>query len=219
MTANEIRILIADDHPIFREGLKKIIVRDARLKIVGEAEDGEAAIALLREVAADVAVLDMDMPGQDGFAVVRHIRAAKLNVKVIFLTMHDDEQLFHSALDLGVLGYVLKDSAIAEIINGIRAVSAGRNFISPEMSTYLLNRADRAAALAQQKPTIDDLTPTERRILKMVAEGRTSKQIAAELFISVRTVDHHRAHICEKLDLRGVNSLMKFAIEHKSELS
>lgn len=216
---NQIRIVIADDHPIFREGLKKVIERDAQLMVVGEAEDGEAAIARVIELHPDVAVLDLDMPGKDGFAVVRAAQEARIAVKVIILTMHNNETIFNSALDLGVAGYVLKDGAITEIAQAIRTVAAGRNYISPELTTYLLNRSSRGTELTQNKPSLNDLTPTERRILKRVAEEKTSKEIAAELFISIRTVEHHRGHICEKLGLRGFNALVKFAITHKSELS
>lgn len=216
--SSAVQVLIADDHPIFREGLAKVISRDPRLQIVAEAENGDAAIALLTEFRPEVAVLDMNMPGQDGFAVVRAAHEAKLAVKVIILTMHNNEELFHSALDLGVAGYVLKDGAITEIINAIRAVAAGRNYFSPELSTYLLNRTNRAASFSQRRPTIHDLTATERRVLKLIAEEKTSKEIAETLGVSQRTIEHHRAHICEKLDLHGFNALVKFAITHKSEL-
>jgi DNA-binding NarL/FixJ family response regulator len=114
---------------------------------------------------------------------------------------------------------VLKDGAVTEITSAVRTVAAGRHFISPELSTYLVSRTRRAAELARHKPTLSDLTPTERRVLKLVAEEKTSPEIAAALFISVRTVEHHRAHICEKLELRGFNALVKFALSHKSELS
>ncbi len=159
--SREIRVLIADDHPIFREGLAKIISRDARLHVVAEAKNGDEAVAYLTELRPDVAVLDLDMPERDGFAVTRAAQQAKLAVKVIILTSHNNEALFHSALDLGVAGYVLKDSAINEIVGAIRAVAAGRHYFSPELSTYLLNRANRSASLAERPPNASDLTPTE----------------------------------------------------------
>jgi DNA-binding NarL/FixJ family response regulator len=216
--SSEIRILIADDHPIFREGLVKVISRNSRLQVVAEAANGDEALAQLTEVRPDVAVLDLDMPGRDGFAVARAAREARLAVGVIILTSHKNEELFSSALDLGVAGYVLKDGAIVEIVDAIRAVAAGRNYFSPELSTFLLNRANRAASFTRRNPSIADLTPAERRVLKLIAEEKTSKEIADVLCISLRTVEHHRSHICEKLDLHGFNALVRFAITHKSEL-
>jgi DNA-binding NarL/FixJ family response regulator len=214
----EIKLLIADDHPIFRRGLRVVIEADPCLKVIAEADNGARALDLIREAPPDIALLDLDMPIKDGFEVTRDIQEMRLEVEVIFLTMHKTEKLFNAALDLGVKGYVLKDSALTEIIDCVKAVSRGQSYASPQLTTFMISRNQRAAALVKQKPSLNDLTPTERRILKLVAEEKTSRAIAAELFISPRTVEHHRANICLKLDLHGSNALMKFALAHKSEL-
>lgn len=215
----EIRIVIADDHPIFRRGLRSVIETDQKLKIVAEAEDGEAALEQIQILHPEIAILDMEMPNRDGFEVMQEIQEKKLPVAVIFLTMYKDERFFNAALDQGAKGYVLKDSAATDIIAGIKTVAAGQNFISPQLSTYLLNRRTRAISLVEQKPGLNDLTPTERQVLRLIAVNKTSKQIADELFIAVRTVEKHRANVCEKLELRGSHALLSFALEHKSELS
>ena len=215
---DELSVLIADDHPIFRQGLRQIIEVDPRIKVVAEASDGEQAWQRLQETKPTVAVLDLTMPFRDGFAVARAARDERLEVAIVFLTMHKDEHYLHAALDLGVRGYVLKDSAIAEITDCIKAVAAGRDYISPALSGFLINRDRRAATLAAQKPALDQLTPTERRVLKLIAEGRTSREIACELNIGARTVDHHRNNIATKLELRGSHALVKFAVKHQSEL-
>lgn len=212
----EIKVVIADDHPIFRRGLCQIIETDPGIKVVAEADDGEAALAALQKYEPQVAVIDVDMPNRDGFDVMQTIRAKRLPVAVIFLTMHKDERIFNKALDLGVMGYVLKDSAITEIVAGIKAVAAGQNYVSPAMSTSMLKRATRATA--PLPPGLDDLTPTERRVLKLIAEYKTSKDIATELFISIRTVEHHRANISTKLELKGSHALLKFALDHHNLL-
>ena len=214
----EIRILIADDHPIFRQGLRQVIEKDALLKVVAEAEDGDSALGQIEEQQPEIAILDIDMPNQDGFAVARRIREQRKPVSVIFLTMHRDEMHFNEALDLGVNGYLLKDNAAADVVNCIRAVAAGENYISPALSTYLLKRSRRATTLTRQQPGLSELTATERRILVLLAEYKTSKEIAGELCVSVRTVENHRANICTKLDLHGTHALAKFAFQHKSEL-
>lgn len=216
--SEDIHIVIADDHPIFRKGLRGIIEAQSDLKVVGEAEDGEIALSLIREHEPDVAILDVDMPGKDGFETVKTVLRHDLAVDLIFLTMHNSESIFNAALDLGVRGYVLKDSALSEITDCIRAVASGKNYISPPLSTYLVNRSTRSEALAKRTPGIYDLTPAERKILKLIAAEKTSRQIAEELFISVRTVDRHRANISAKLELRGANALIKFALLHRSEL-
>jgi DNA-binding NarL/FixJ family response regulator len=217
--SQEIRIIIADDHPIFRRGLKEVIEADAGLRVIAEAPDGDKAIELIESARPDVALLDIDMPGKNGFEVARYLRDHQVPTAVIFLTMYREEDALGKALELGVMGYVLKDSAAGEIVAGARAVAAGKHYISPELSSFLVKRAERARFLSEQSPGLNSLTPTERRVLKLIAETKTTKQIAAELFVSPRTIDHHRASICSKLDLEGANALLKFALEHKSDLS
>lgn len=214
----EIKVLIADDHPIFRHGLRQIIERAPHIVVVDEAEDGETAWQKLRTTDVDVAILDVDMPGRDGFEVARAVRDARIKLAIAFLTMHKDEHFLNQALDLNVKGYVVKDSALTEIVQCIRTIAAGQEYVSPQLTSFLLNRSRRAAQLADNKPQLALLTPVERRVLKLVAEYKSSKQIADELFLSVRTIEHHRARISQKLELEGHHALLKFALEHQSEL-
>ncbi len=215
---DEVKIVIADDHPIVRQGLRQMIEAEKNFTIVGEAGDGEDALQLIETHKPDVAVLDIDMPRIGGFDVARQLKRKKSEVGIIFLTMHSEEEIFQTALDLGVKGYVLKDSATTDIVAGIKSIASGKPFISPALSALLLNRRRRVNKLARQNPELDSLTPTERRILKLIAEDKTSKEIGEELFISHRTVHAHRANISNKLNLSGNLALVKFAITHKSVL-
>ncbi len=215
--AAELRILIADDHPVFRRGLRMIIEAETSFKVIADVEDGNAALKQIHEQKPDVAVLDVDMPNGGGFEVVRDLQKLNLHTQIIFLTMYKDEALFNKAMDLGVKGYVLKDSAIDDIIASIKTVASGQNYISQPLATYLINRSRRQASFDQQTPSINKLTPTERRILRLIADQKTSRDIAAELFISIRTVERHRLNICDKLNLHGSNALMRFALENKQQ--
>lgn len=212
--SQNIRIVIADDHPIFRRGLRLVIETDPLLRVVAEAEDGESALARILELQPDVVVLDINMPPPDGLAIARELHSRNSPVKTIFMTMHKDEALLNAALDAGVKGFVVKDAAANEIVGCIKAVVTGQSYLSPTLSDHLLNRRNRAA----QGPTLDDLTTSERRILQLIAEAKSNKEIAAELFISIRTVEHHRSNICAKLGLTGKNALLTFALTHKTEL-
>jgi DNA-binding NarL/FixJ family response regulator len=189
-----------------------------RRKQKAKADNGKEALELIKRSEPDVAVLDVNMPEMTGFDVVRELRRINLATEFIFLTMHKDEAMFNTALDLGVKGYLLKESAIEDIAAGIKAVAAGQNFISPPLATFLFNRSRRNSAFAEAKPTINDLTTTERRILKMIAEEITSRGIADQLSISVRTVERHRQNICDKLEIHGSNALLKFALANKEHL-
>ena len=213
----QIKVLIADDHPIFRRGLAQILKEVDGFSIVGEADDGISALSQIRAVLPDVAVLDIDMPGQGGFEIALAIEAERLPVRVIFMTMHNSETLLNRVLSLGIKGYVLKDGALAEIIQAIKSVIRGEEFISPALTRHLVSRLRRAEDLTNQKPTVKDLTPTELKVIRCIAQHKSSKEIAAEMFVSVRTVEQHRANIAEKLTLRGNNALLRFALEHRDE--
>lgn len=216
--SNEITVLIADDHPIFRRGLREVIDAASGLRLVAAVEDGERAWELIQRDRPRVAVLDIDMPHRDGLGVARAVREARLDVAVVLLTMHRSERLFNTALDLGVDGYVLKDSAIAEIVTAIEATARGQRYVTPLLTEVLLQR-HRAGASGQDPghPLLALLTDAERRVLALVAEYKTSREIANDLFISVRTVDRHRANIVGKLDLRGAHALLQFALAHKDQ--
>lgn len=216
---SEFRVVIADDHPIFRAGLKQTIESGASLKVVFDAADGEAALRAAIEFEPDVIVLDVNMPKMTGLEVAAEIKRKGLAaVGVVFLTMHDDRAMFEKALDLGVKGYVLKDSATTDIVNCLNAVVAGQNFVSPAMTTYLFNRASRRAGAGGDGGTLADLSENERRILKMIAEYKTSREIGDELCLSYRTIENYRTNICAKLNLRGAHSLIKFALQNQDEL-
>jgi DNA-binding NarL/FixJ family response regulator len=214
---DEITVLIADDHPIFRKGLREIITGEPGLNLVAELEDGALALEAIRRQLPRVAVLDVDMPRQDGITVARIIKEEGLRVAVVLLTMHRNERFFNAALDLGVEGYVLKDSAASEIVSAIRAVSEGRRFVTPLLTDYLLSRR-QVQTQSKAKTGLAALTEAERRVLRMIAGYKTSQEIADELFISIRTVDRHRSNIAGKLDLKGAHALLQFALEHKAEL-
>jgi DNA-binding NarL/FixJ family response regulator len=215
----ELHIVIADDHPIVRRGLRQVIEAAPGLKVVGEADDGEGALAMIRTCKPHVVLLDIDMPGMDGFEVARAMLAQGLtDATIIFLTIHREEDFLNEALKLRGQGYVLKDSAIADIVTSIRTVAAGQNYTSPAMTTALINSHRRGTVLRQNNPSFNDLTRTERRILQLIAEYKTSKEIADELCVSHRTVETHRSNISGKLEIHGSHALMKFALAHKSEL-
>lgn len=215
---SEIKIIIADDHPIFRGGLKSVIEKERNIIVAAEADNGTDALEKIKAYLPAVAVLDLDMPEMDGFAVARELQKLRLPISVVILTMHKDETHFNQAIDLGVRGFVVKDGAASEIVGCIKTVAAGREYFSPAVSAHLLSRIRRASSFAHQAG-VGDLTQTERRVLFLLAELKTSKEIASDLGISPRTVENHRARICQKLNLQGSHALVKFALQHKDELS
>ena len=211
--STEIPILIADDHPIVRQGLRQT-VEAAEFRVVAEAGDGQEALTLIEQLRPQIAVLDIDMPVLDGFAVARAVRERGWAVKVVFLTVHREETYLQQALSLGAGGYVLKDSAVTDIVAGLRAALAGQTYLSPLMTNYLIKpHAPPPVAAGLQQ-----LTAGERHILQLIGEYKSTREIAEALFISPLTVETHRKNICRKLDLRGSHALIKFALAHQAEL-
>lgn len=211
MTTADTTIVLADDHPIFRQGLKQLIERHSGFRVVAEAGNGRSALELIEFHQPVVAVLDLNMPELDGFEVAQRARELGLTTRIIILTMHDDELHFRQAIDLGVRGYLIKDGAASEAVDCIQAVAGGGDYVTPALSSFLIRRT-RSPGPAPGG--IGDLTPAERRVLALLAELKTTKEIAAALGVSPRTVDNHRAHICSKLDLQGPHALTKFALEY-----
>ncbi len=215
---NRIKVLIVDDHPVFRRGLRQIIEEHDRFEIVGEAADGVDGLRLAADLNPDIIVLDVDMPHQNGLQMARSLRQNQSPAKIVFLTMYSDEDLFNAALDIGVMGYVLKENAGGEVVSALLKAAAGKVFHSLALSSISHRREDRVKSLLLSKPSLDSLTAAELRILKLIAEDRTSKEIADLLKITTKTVENHRHNICRKLNIYGSHSLLKFAFDHKSYL-
>jgi DNA-binding NarL/FixJ family response regulator len=214
----EINILIVDDHPIFRRGLHNIIELEKNMHVIGDVGDGEAAIEFLKDHTVDVAILDLDMPKMNGLEFAQTVEKRNIPVRIIILTMHKEERLFNRAIDLGVLGFVSKENAAAEIARGIREVAKGNNFVCSMFSDFLIQRGGYRSTYPKQATGLDLLTMTERKVLKLIAENMSSKNIAEKLSISPKTVDNHRTNICAKLSIHGSHALLRFLLENKSLL-
>jgi len=215
---HKVSIVIADDHPMFLDGLRLAIKAVPEFELVGEASDGESALQVIRSQKPAIAILDVSMPGLDGLSVVRALIEEILPVSVIFLTTYREEKLFRQALDLGVKGYVLKASAASDLVAAIRAVSRGEHFTSPALTSYLVKERQQLSGQSAGQE-MAELSPSELRVLAMVGDYKTNKQIADELHISTRTVEIRRTHICQKLGLHGTHALMKFALAKKNEIT
>lgn len=207
-----IRIVLAEDHPFTRKGIVDTLNEDSSCVVVAETGNGTQIEALLREHRPDVLVTDLEMPGMDGLRVLESIRESGIRVAVVILTMHDSEPFFRKATSLGALGYVLKDSAIGEILDAVKFVHNGRPYVSASLTSYLMSPT------AEHQPEAA-LTVSEVRILKAIAEGKTTRLIASEFFLSERTIETHRRNICEKLSLSGKNALLHYVLLHRDRIA
>lgn len=209
-----VRLLLADDHSVMRQALRKLLEAAPGLTVVGEAEDGREAVARTKKLRPDVVVIDITMPRMNGILAMRHILSACPDTKIIALSMHSDEQSVLQALKAGALGYVEKGADQSELVSAIQAVASGKSYLSPGIARTVIDACAGRGAAKRGEAGTSPLSPREEEVLQLLAEGRTSKEMALELNISVRTVDTHRKHIMEKLSVQSVAELVKWAIRH-----
>ena len=202
-----IRVIVADDHVIFRQGLLNLLQASKHIAVAGEAGAGPETINLVTREKPDIAILDISMPGFDGFEILQRIQSQGMKTKVIFLTMYKDTLTAKKALQSGASGYVLKDNAFEDLLYAISTVSAGGTFISPSVSKSILK------APANEGKESQILTLRECEVLRLISSGLTNKQIAEKLFISVKTVETHRTNIMQKLDVHTIAELVRYAIK------
>lgn len=207
------RILIAEDHTILREGLRALLAGMPEVEVVGEAVDGMEAVRLARDLAPHLVLLDLSMPRGNGLEALQEIKRCHPQIRVLILTVHKAEDYVNAALRAGADGYVLKDTCSSDLFQAIRTVLAGQRFLSPAIATTLVNLFLGAQEGVLVRSAMDSLSSRERAVLKLLAEGRRTREIGECLFISPRTVEKHRASLMAKLDLHNVSALTAFAIE------
>ena len=207
-----IRVLLADDHKLIRAGLVLVVQQQPDLSVIGEADDGRQAVQLVESLRPDVVVMDIGMPNLNGIEAARQITASRPDTAVVILSMHADEGYVLRALKAGARAYLLKDSATTDLVQAIRAVVEGKSFFSPAVSKVLLQDYMRKLRRSGAEDSYDLLSPREREVLQLVAEGQSNKEVANLLNLSTYTVETHRAKIMQKLNLKGVPELILYAV-------
>ena len=212
---NSVRIVLADDHTVMRNGLRLLLERQPNLQVVAEASDGRQAVALTESINPDVVIMDIGMPNLNGIEATRQIVSQNPRAAVAILSMHADESYVIRALKAGARAYLLKDSAEADLLAAVRALTEGKSFFSPAISKILVEDYMRQLENRGVEDTYELLTNREREILQLLAEGKTNKEVAVALGISVKTVDAHRANIMHKLNLHSVPELILYAVRKR----
>lgn len=209
---DNLRVLIADDHAVVRAGIRLLLDSQEGIEIVGEAKDGAEAVAKTRELAPDVVLMDVAMPGLSGLEATREIRQTNPDTQVVMLTMHDDEEYFFQAVSLGASGYILKEATPEEVVSAIRIVSRGGVAFHPGLGRKLLNDYLHRLQAGEESESYSLLTDREREILRLTAEGGSAREIGEKLALSPRTVERHRANLMEKLHLHNRSEVIQYAI-------
>lgn len=208
----QVKVLVAEDHAVVREGIRMILDAQEDFAVVGEARDGDEAVRLARQLRPDVVVMDISMPRMNGVEATQEIKRLFPDVQVLILTMHEEESYVFQLLRLGAAGYVLKRAAATDLVEAVRAASRGEAFLYPAVARSVVQDYLDRMRSGEGTSRYDGLTDREREILVLIAEGHTNAQIADRLFISVKTVQTHRAHIMEKLDLHDRSLLVRYAV-------
>jgi two-component system response regulator NreC len=211
----KIRILLADDHTLFRQGIKTLVTSEPDLEVVGEAANGNEAIDKATELRPDVVLMDIGMPGPSSFETTRQIKRDRPETKVLFLTMYDDEDYLVESMEVGGNGYVLKDSPATELLSAVRETYRGGSFLSPRMLAQLVDDFRSRIKSADRVPRFATLTPREKEVLKMLAEGNSVKEVACQLNLSVKTIEAHKFNLMRKLDIHNKAQLVQYAIQKK----
>ncbi len=212
---SRIRILLADDHTLFRQGVRTLLASETDMEVVGEAADGSAAAERAAELKPDVVLLDIGMPGPSSFETTRQIKRNRPETKVLFLTMYDDEDYLLEGMEVGANGYVLKDSPALQLVAAVRDVYRGGSYLSPRMLSQLVNDFRTRVKTTDRTPRFASLTPREKEVLKMLAEGNSVKEVATQLNLSVKTVEAHKFNLMRKLDIHNKAHLVQYAIQKK----
>jgi two-component system response regulator NreC len=208
----KIRVLLADDHAIVREGVKMILAKEPDFEVVGEAQDGRQALDLVERMKPNVVVMDISMPEMGGIEATQHVKERYAGVNVIALTMHEDESYVFKLLRAGASGYVLKRAAAQDLVQAVRAAAKGEAFLYPSVARKVVEDYLKRVEAGEERERYDGLTEREKEILTHIAEGLSNQQIAQKLYISIKTVQTHRAHILEKLGLHDRTELVRYAI-------
>ena len=212
---SKIRVLLTDDHTLFRDGIRTLLAAESDLEVVGESANALDAVALAQQMRPDVVLMDIGMAGMSSFEATRQIRKERPDTKVIFLSMYDDEDYLAECVDIGASGYILKDSPSDQLVTAIREVSRGGSFLSPRLLTRLVDGFRMQGRGPTRQPRFGTLTKREREVLKMLAEGKSVKEIASSFDLSVKTVEAHKFNSMRKLDIHNKAQLVQYAIQKK----